>query len=104
MLRITIHDEGALWWMQLEGKLAGASVQHAGEAWRSARIEGKPVEIDLTAVTMVDEAGLELLKAMKQSGARLRTKGVEMNALVGQIGSGSSGKPACGWVRHLFAN
>ena len=97
MLRITIHD-GDTWRMQLEGKLAGVWVKEAGETWRSARPVGKPVEIDLTGVTMVDESGVELLQAMKASGAHLRASGVEKQALLRNLTSGESG---CGWVRHL---
>jgi outer membrane protein len=102
MLRITLHDDDACWRMQLEGKLAGAWVRQAGETWRSAQPAGKPVEIDLTGVTAVDEAGVELLKAMKQAGARFRARGIEMKALVGEMTSSSSGQPSCAWVRHLF--
>ena len=102
MLRITVHDDDACWRMQLEGKLAGVWAQQAGETWRSAQAAGKALEIDLTGVTAVDEAGVELLKAMKQAGARFRAKGVEMKALVGEMTSPSSGQSPCAWVRHLF--
>jgi outer membrane protein len=100
MLRITVHDDDACWRMQLEGKLAGVWARQAGDTWRSAQ-PAKPVEIDLTGVTAVDEAGVELLKAMKQAGARFRAKGVEMQALVGEVAK-PSGQSGCAWVRHLF--
>ncbi len=101
MLRITVHDDAAGWRMQLEGKLAATWVQQAAETWR-VRPAGTPVEVDLTGVTVVDEAGVELLQAMKQAGARFRAKGVEMQALVGQMASASPGESKCAWVRHLF--
>ncbi len=102
MLRITVQETGTSWRMQLEGKLAAAWVNEAGNVWRSAQREGKEVEIDLTGVTMIDDAGLALLQSMKRSGAHLRTKGVEMKALLGDAAGASSPKPSCGWVRHLF--
>lgn len=103
MLRITVHASEAVWRMQLEGKLAGAWAKQAADTWRSAQPSGSPVEIDLTGVTVVDEAGLELLKAMKQSGAHFHAKGVEMKAMVGEMASAPSCESVCGWVRHLLA-
>ena len=102
MLRITLHDDDACWRMQLEGKLAAAWARQAGDTWRAARPAGRPVEIDLTGVTVVDEAGVELLKAMKQSGARFRARGVEMQALLGQMAGAPSAESPCAWVRHVF--
>ena len=101
MLRITVHDDAAGWRMQLEGKLAAEWARQAAETWH-ARPAARQVEVDLTGVTVVDEAGVELLQVMKQSGARFRAKGVEMQALVGQMASASPGESKCAWVRHLF--
>ncbi len=106
MLRITVHDDESGFRMQMEGKLAAAWVTQAADAWSAAQDAGKPVEIDLTGVTAVDEAGVNLLKSMKQAGASFRAKGVEMKALLGEmIGETPGGRrcdSACGWVRHLF--
>ena len=102
MLRITVDDGQARWRIRLEGKLAAAWVKQAADTWHAAQTAGRLVEVDLTGVTVVDEAGLELLRAMKQSGAQFRAKGVEMEALVGEVAK-ESGKSSCGWVRHLFA-
>src|SRR5579863_5584288 len=98
MLRITVHDDEAGWRMQLEGKLAGAWVKQAADAWQAAKTSGRTVEIDLTGVTVVDAAGVELLQSMKQAGAHFQAKGVEMKALVGEM----AGSAECKWVRHLF--
>ena len=101
MLRITVHDDDSRWRMQLEGKLAGVWAQQAADAWRAAKTAGKPVEIDLTGVTVVDAAGVELLNEMKQSGAHFHAKGVEMKALVGEMNARPNASTRC-WVRHLF--
>jgi hypothetical protein len=91
MLRITVQDEGALWRLHLAGRLAGAWVAETENTWRSAPISGRPVEIDMREVTGIDQAGLCLLQAMNQAGARFIAKGVAMEALIEEI----TGKPAC---------
>ena len=88
MLRITIHEDGALLRLHLAGTLAGAWVAETENAWHSAPV-GRRVEIDLREVTCIDRAGRGLLQAMNQAGARFIAKGVAMKALVEEI----SGKP-----------
>src|SRR5271166_6215807 len=98
MLRITVHEQDAAWRLQLEGKLAGAWVPEAENIWRSALgnsapgnsapdnsapdnsapVGGRSIEVDLTGVTAVDDAGERLLQEMHQAGARLKAQGVEM--------------------------
>src|ERR1700730_4995830 len=90
MLRITIHEDGALWRLHLAGRLEGAWVAETENTWRSAPVSGKRVEIDLSEVTWIDRAGRCLLQAMNQAGARFIAKGVAMEALVEEI----TGKPA----------
>jgi hypothetical protein len=89
MLRITVQEHGSLWRLQLSGRLAGAWVAETENTWRTARVSGRPVEIDMREVTGIDEAGRCLLKAMNQAGARFIAKGVAMEALVEEI----TGKP-----------
>jgi hypothetical protein len=90
MLRITVEDEGTLCRLHLAGRLAGAWVAETEKTWRSAPVSGRPVEIDMREVTGIDQAGLCLLQAMNQAGARFIAKGVAMEALVEEI----TGKPA----------
>jgi hypothetical protein len=90
MLRITIQDEGSLCRLHLAGRLAGAWVAETENTWRSAPICGRPVEIDMREVTGIDKAGLCLLQAMNQAGARFIAHGVAMKALVEEI----TGRPA----------
>ena len=101
MLRITIHDTSDAWRLQLEGKLAGALVAEADSAWRSAGAEGKRVVIDLTGVTVVDDAGCALLEEMNRAGAQFVAGGVEMKALVSEIKGESKGKWSCKKACHL---
>ena len=90
MLKITVQEGGALWRLQLSGRLAGAWVAETENTWRSAPVSGRPVEIDMREVTGIDEAGRCLLRAMNQAGAHFIAKGVAMEALVKEI----TGKPA----------
>jgi hypothetical protein len=85
MLRITVQEDGTLWRLHLSGRLAGAWVAETESTWRSAPISGRRVEIDITEVMWVDEAGRCLLRAMNQAGARFIAKGVAMEALVEEI-------------------
>jgi hypothetical protein len=90
MLMITVQEDGTLWRLRLSGRLAGAWVAETENAWRSTQLSGRRVEIDMTEVMWIDEAGRCLLQAMHQAGARLIAKGMAMEALVEEI----TGKPA----------
>jgi len=89
MLRITVQDD-APWRLHLAGRLEGAWVAETENAWLSAPVSGRRVEIDMREVTWIDEAGRRLLQAMNQAGARFIAKGIAMEALVEEI----TGKPA----------
>jgi hypothetical protein len=85
MLRITVQDDDTLWRLHLSGRLVGAWVAETESTWRSAPVSGRRVEIDITEVMWIDEAGRCLLKAMNEAGARFIAKGVAMEALVDEI-------------------
>jgi hypothetical protein len=90
MLRITVQEDGTLWRLHLAGRLEGAWVAETENTWCSAPVSGRRIEIDMTEVTWIDDAGRRLLQAMNQAGARFIAKGVAMEALVEEI----TGKPA----------
>src|SRR5262245_23736014 len=86
MLRITVHEDGSVCRLKLEGRLGGPWVPETEKAWRSALCSaGKQIEIDMKEVTAIDDDGRELLASMHQAGARLVAQGVEMTALVEEI-------------------
>jgi hypothetical protein len=95
MLRITVQEDLTLWCLHLSGRLADAWVAETENAWHSAPVSGRRVEVDLREVTGIDEAGRRLLQAMHQAGARFIAKGVATEALLEEI----SGKPARGTRR-----
>jgi hypothetical protein len=86
MLRITVHQDGALCRLKLAGRLGGPWVAETEHAWFSALCStSKRIEIDMRDVTGVDGAGRELLAVMHQAGAHLVAEGVEMTALIEEI-------------------
>jgi len=85
VVRITVRQDQTSWRLQLEGKLAAAWADEAAATWRSATLDGRALEVDVTGVTSVDGEGWALLRALHRAGARFIAKGVEMNALVREI-------------------
>jgi hypothetical protein len=100
MLRITIHDVPQVVTFRLEGRLAGPWVQELAECWLAtlARYPGTTVRIELAAVTFVDAAGKEALRAMHERGAELVASGCLMKAVVGEITD--TARLACRKVRQ----
>jgi len=85
MLRITVHEEGGQCRLELAGKLGGPWVAETENVWLSAPCSGKEIEVDMTEVTGVDDAGRELLAAMHRAGACFTAEGFAMTALVEEI-------------------
>jgi outer membrane protein TolC len=98
MLRVTVHDEASQWTLQLEGKLAGDSVDAVEQAWESAPT-ARQIDVDLRGLTCADRAGRSLLHRMHLAGARLVAEGVAMTALVDDVRAGRL--DACGLPRIL---
>ena len=72
MLRITwIADGGPGALFKLEGKLLGPWVEELTRACTDPTEGLRPVRLDLTAVTFVDEAGLRCLCELLRGHARL---------------------------------
>ena len=85
MLRITVYEEGGQCRLELAGKLGGPWVAETENVWLSAPCSGKEIEVDMTEVTGVDDAGRELLAAMHRAGACFTAEGFAMTALVEEI-------------------
>jgi anti-anti-sigma regulatory factor len=73
MLRVTRRDSVKAFDLKLEGKLAGRWVDVLEQCWRQAVEEsgGKRGRIDLTAVTYVDDRGMDLLGQIHRDGTDL---------------------------------
>jgi hypothetical protein len=85
MLRITLHNDDTRYRLELAGKLAGPWVAETENVWRSVSCSCKKIELDMTEVTGIDDAGRELLIAMHEAGARFVVQGVAMTALIEEV-------------------
>ena len=87
MLRITIHDKSPVLTFQLEGKLVGPWVCELEQCWQSIVIgQREPIlRVDLTGVTLIDEAGKACLADMHRRGAQFVTADCLTNAIVDEI-------------------
>jgi ABC-type transporter Mla MlaB component len=87
MLRVTIHENGGRPSIQLEGKLMGPWVVPARECWDRLLSEGRtePIEVDLRAVSHIDNAGRALLAEMISRNSKLITCDCQMKAIVAEI-------------------
>jgi hypothetical protein len=96
MLKITVHDEPATRRLQVEGKLTGVSIAELEKTWRSEQQApgGKPVEIDLTGMTAIDQGGKCLLFLLHKDGACLVAAGAKTKELIGEIANGARVEPA----------
>jgi hypothetical protein len=87
MLRITVHDKPRVLTFQLEGMLVGPWVRELEKCSRSARV-GRPrpiLRVDLTGVTLVDEAGKACLAALHRLGAEFVAADFLTKAIVDEI-------------------
>ena len=87
MLRISIHEEGKVWRLELAGKLEGPWVAETEKAWSASLLPDQKIEIDLRELTSVDNDGRDLLAAFQRSGACFIVEGVWMTALLGDLTS-----------------
>ncbi len=95
MLRITVHENDQLMRLELAGKLRAEWVTETEKAWQTAGT-GKLIQVDLTKVTAVDEAGRALLRAMVRGGASLIAQGLAMSALVEECRCGEAPSASVG--------
>jgi len=87
MLKIVEQGDERSLTFKLAGRLAGEWTPELERCWRLAVSAQQPasVNLDLTEVTFVDDAGKHLLMAMAGAQVRLIAADVQMTALVEQI-------------------
>jgi len=73
-MQIHLHDSAETFEFVLEGELAGDAVASLQHAWNTAKsiLNDKDVSVDVSALTAADAGGIEVLRSMTASGARLR--------------------------------
>lgn len=87
MLRMTVHTDDMAVTLQLEGRLAGQAIPEAERCWEAARVEhpDRPLQVDLRAVTFIDQEGIAWLKNAFQQGASFLSSGCLTRAYVEQV-------------------
>ena len=87
MLRITTRHEKTKRVLQLEGDLAGVWVRDFLIAWRAARrgLIDRTLQIDLSAVGRIDDAGEYLLALVHCHGSQLTGSGIATGGLIRTI-------------------
>lgn len=88
MLKITKQNNGSHTVFDLEGRLAGPWVEELRGCWQEAAEAGRPIRVQLCAVTFVDSEGKSLLAEMYRRGAELIAEGCMNKAIVDEINQG----------------
>jgi ABC-type transporter Mla MlaB component len=73
-MEMYLHDSTETFKFALHGELTADAVQSLEQAWITAMsiLDGKEVLVDVSAVTAADAEGIQLLRRMTASGARMR--------------------------------
>jgi anti-anti-sigma regulatory factor len=87
MLKITVHDTAGQLRLELAGRLAGAWVCELEQCWHTARANHlhRPLTVDLTSVTFIDQAGRYLLQLMHHDNVRFVTSSLMWHDLIDHI-------------------
>lgn len=87
MIRITQSDNGHERRLLVEGTLSDGWVDSLEECWVRAKAESRrrPVRLDLSSVTYVDDKGRELLMRMMRDGVEIYTTGILTREVIGEI-------------------
>jgi hypothetical protein len=101
MLRVTVKQEGAVEFWELEGKLAGEWAKELERCWRHSPSKGPGTlrRVHLKSVSYIDTDGKRLLSEMYREGAEIKACGCMTRAIVEEIvreakASGDKGQTA----------
>ena len=94
MLKITLHDANGLVRLELEGRLAGAWVCELEHCWHTAKANhpNRGCSVDLTSVTLIDQAGRYLLQLMHRDGVSLVGSGLIVQDVLDHIRGSTGGR------------
>jgi len=82
-----MHDGAAAFSFELSGALAGEAARELNQAWRTASsvIGERALVVDLSYVTDIDPAGLELLRGWHEKGGQLVARSAHVRALLAPV-------------------
>jgi hypothetical protein len=89
MLKITYDGMASEPRWTLCGQLRGPWVAELRSVWERvrSRLSGASYVVDLSDVTSIDDRGENLLRAMKEDGARFVARGVDMRHILSHLQS-----------------
>jgi hypothetical protein len=102
MMKITFCNSSESAVLKVEGKLAGPWVDELERTWHSlngTQISGH-LQVDLCAVTYVDEEGKRLLQEMHKAGVDLVGDGIMTRYIIEKIKHDSNGHKSNGHNSH----
>ena len=87
MIRIETHQTRSHLSFKIAGKLCGASVRAFEDCWKAARLSSPALEeaVDLSEVSLIDQAGWCLLRHMHRDGVRFSAKGLAGQTLLDKL-------------------
>ncbi len=87
MLKITVVKNGEEHRLIVEGKLTGPCIPALESAWNQVRqtAGSRPVLVDLSAVTLINSKGEDVLRVMVAGGARLAARGLYCEFVVKEL-------------------
>lgn len=102
MMKITFCNSSETPVLKVEGKLAGPWVDELEKTWRAVQpaLNAVPLQVDLCAVTHVDEGGKHLLQQMHKAGVELIGDGIMTRYIIEKIKHDSNGHKSNGHKSH----
>lgn len=87
MLRISISENGELTKFIVEGKLMGEEVKEFEDCWQSVTSKNpdSSIQINLAAVSFIDDEGIELLTKMYRQRVTILTNNLLIKAIAKEI-------------------
>ena len=79
-MKITSRTAAAAVVIEAVGQLRGPWVKELEQCWRAAN--GAKVQVDLTGVTFIDDAGVDLLRTMHRERVELKAEGCFIAGIV----------------------
>jgi len=92
MIRVMKSEEPTRFIVTVDGDLSGDHIAVVEFCCQEAESSGKPVELVLRDVTIVDHVGRSLLGRLAAKGVRLIADGVYTSYLVESLASAGSGR------------
>jgi len=102
MMKITFCNSSESAVLKVEGKLAGPWVDELEKTWHAVEpaLHAAHLQVDLCAVTYVDEEGKHLLQEMHKAGVDLVGDGIMTRYIIEKIKHDSNGHKSNGHKSH----